>query len=199
MAQIPILKLNNGKTNYYPFSVGESLVTTHPIEVKHNVGGYVAGDTIDAVTSLDQILTKLFSNADSNIPPATPGGTVTAADVDVDGVTIIKDSDGKLKIGEIGQDKVVGLNDVITGLRNESSGHTEEVETLRKNVNQQINDIKFSDDETFNISRIVDIANILKDILLRLGALEQNITIDEFAKSTEDSDRIVTSKKLKRK
>lgn len=201
MAQIPILKLNNGKTNYYPFSVGEAMVTTHPITVTSNIGGYKAGDTIEAVTSIDQILTKLFSNSDSSSTPTAPDGSVTATDVDVDGITIIKDSDGKLKIGEIGQEKVTGLKDAIVGLQNASTDQSNEVTALKSDVNTQIGKLKFSDSDTFNIAGVMDIVNTLKDILLRLGALEQNVVIDEFAKSKEDDDsnRVVAAKKMKRK
>ena len=60
MARIPIIKLNNGNTSYYPLSVGESTVTTHTIEVKNNIGGYQKGEIIPAVTTFDEILTNLF-------------------------------------------------------------------------------------------------------------------------------------------
>lgn len=59
--QIPILKLNNGTTNYYPFSVGESVVTTRDIRVNNDVGGYKCGEIIPAVTTLNDILRKMFT------------------------------------------------------------------------------------------------------------------------------------------
>ena len=65
MARIPILKLNNGETNYYPFSVCEATVTTHAIEVKGDIGAYKKGDTIPAVTTIDDIITKIFSGEGS--------------------------------------------------------------------------------------------------------------------------------------
>lgn len=199
MAQIPIFKLNNGQTNYYPFSVGEAMVTTHPITVTSNIGGYKAGDTIEAVTSIDQILTKLLSNSDSSSTPTAPDGSVTTTDVDVDGITIIKDSDGKLKIGEIGQEKVTGLKDAIVGLQNASTDQSNEVTALKTDVNNQIGQLKFSDSDTFNITGVMDIVNTLKDILLRLGALEQNVMIDEFAKSEDEkTNKVVCYKKKTR-
>lgn len=83
--QIPIIKLNNGSTSYYPLSVGESTVTTHDIEVKHNIGGYVAGDTIDAVTTFDEIITTLL-------------GTGQQYEVAIDNITIVKNLNDELEV-----------------------------------------------------------------------------------------------------
>ena len=168
MARIPILKLNNGSTNYYPFSVGEATVTTHDIEVVNDIGGYKAGDTIKAVTTLDEILTKLFSNQASGTGTGTvTPGTATA--VDVDGVTIIKDDDGKIKIGTVDESSVTGLSD-----------------NLEK-INTSINNLKFTKKQKFQIETLLDVCNIVKDILIKLGATEKNITVDETAVTkTED-------------
>ena len=63
--KIPVGKLNNGKTDFYPLSVGESVVTTHDIEVTSGVGTYKKGDTIPAITTFDEIVTNIFSGANN--------------------------------------------------------------------------------------------------------------------------------------
>lgn len=65
--KIPVEKLNNGKTDFYPLSVGESVVTTHDIEVTSGLGSYKKGDTIPAITTLDEIVTNIFSGDGSGI------------------------------------------------------------------------------------------------------------------------------------
>ena len=72
--KIPVGKLNNGKTDFYPLSVGESVVTTHDIEVTSGVGTYKKGDTIPAITTFDEIVTNIFSGANN--------GTDTGIEVD---------------------------------------------------------------------------------------------------------------------
>ena len=87
MARIPIIKLNNGTTSYYPLSVGESTVTTHNIEVKNNLGGYQKGETIPAVTTYDEILTTIFENE---------GGS----DIVIDNDTIIRNEYDELCVNK---------------------------------------------------------------------------------------------------
>lgn len=87
MARIPIIKLNNGTTSYYPLSVGESTVTTHNIEVKNNLGGYQKGETIPAVTTVDEILTTIFENE---------GGS----DIVIDNDTIIRNEYDELCVNK---------------------------------------------------------------------------------------------------
>jgi len=84
MARIPIIKLNNGNTSYYPLSVGESTVTTHNIEVKNDIGGYQKGDTIPAVTTFDEILTNLFETEGSG------------SEVVIDNITIVRNLNDEL-------------------------------------------------------------------------------------------------------
>lgn len=86
MARIPIIKLNNGTTSYYPLCTAESTVTTRSLEVKNSIGSYKKGDTIPAVTTFDEILTNLFENE----------GT----DIAIDNKTIVKNSDGQLEVNK---------------------------------------------------------------------------------------------------
>lgn len=86
--RIPIKKLNDETGNYYPLSVGESTVTTHDITVNHDIGKYVAGDVIPAVTTFDTIITSMLNG--------TGGGG--SGDISVDDKTITKNDDGQIQV-----------------------------------------------------------------------------------------------------
>ncbi len=86
--RIPIKKLNDETGNYYPLSVGESTVTTHDITVNHDIGNYVTGDVIPAVTTFDTIITQILEGTGG-------GGT---GNVNIDDKTIVKNSDGQIQV-----------------------------------------------------------------------------------------------------
>lgn len=84
--KIPIIKLNNGYTSYYPLTVGESVVVTHDIEVKNNVGGYKVGDVVEAVTTFDEIVETLLAGDGKDF------------EVIVDNITIRKNINDELEV-----------------------------------------------------------------------------------------------------
>lgn len=84
--KIPIIKLNNGYTSYYPLTVGESAVVTHDIEVKNNVGGYKVGDVVEAVTTFDEIVETLLAGDGKDF------------EVIVDNITIRKNINDELEV-----------------------------------------------------------------------------------------------------
>ena len=65
MAKIPIRKLSDGSTKFYPLGVGESTVTTHSITVGENIGKFRKGEVVPAVTTFDTIITKLLTGTGS--------------------------------------------------------------------------------------------------------------------------------------
>lgn len=85
MATIPIRKLSDGATKFYPLGVGESTVTTHSITVGENIGKFKKGEVIPAVTTLDTIITKLLTG--------TGSGHVT-----LDNKTINTNDEGELQV-----------------------------------------------------------------------------------------------------
>lgn len=85
MATIPIRKLNDGSTNYYPLSVGESTVISHDIVVTQNIGDFKKGTLVPAVTTIDTILTKLLTGDNP-------------ANITIDNKTINTDDSGQLQV-----------------------------------------------------------------------------------------------------
>lgn len=103
--KIPIIKLNNGYTSYYPLTVGESAVVTHDIEVKNNVGGYKVGDVVEAVTTFDEIVETLLAGDGKDF------------EVIVDNITIRKNINDELEVDTeaIFSDKFCGEVTATTG------------------------------------------------------------------------------------
>ena len=62
MSMIPIKKINNptGSGKCYPLSVFESIVTTGPLTIANDIGGYKRGDVIPAETKFSVIFSKMF-------------------------------------------------------------------------------------------------------------------------------------------
>lgn len=70
--QIPIRKLHTQITSYYPLSVLEACLSTHPINVANNIGLYKKGDVITTETSLDTILKNILEYETPEKPVLTP-------------------------------------------------------------------------------------------------------------------------------
>ena len=154
MAQIPIVKLNNGTTSYYPFSVGEATVVTHDIYVEHDIGNYKAGDVIPAVTTFDKII--------SNILNGSEGGSAA-----IDGITIKRNNEGKLVVGTIQQNQVEGLADTLSDLH----------QTVTNETDNKLSELKFTEEDSVEMSSQRTTVEAVKMILMKLGMPEENITI----------------------
>lgn len=75
--KIPIIKLSNKNGQYYPLSVPESVYTTHEYPVKHDIGDYKAGDIVNELTTLDEILSKILGDEKPSRAANFIGVTVT--------------------------------------------------------------------------------------------------------------------------
>lgn len=62
MAKIPVIKLNNGTTNYFPVSVLNSVFLNKEFEVKNTVGGLRSGTILPVNTSLEAIMGFILQN-----------------------------------------------------------------------------------------------------------------------------------------
>ena len=68
MAKIPVKKLNDGTTNYFPVSVLNSVFLNKEIEIKNTIGGLSKGATLPVNTSLDNLLGRILCDEGLDIP-----------------------------------------------------------------------------------------------------------------------------------
>lgn len=90
---IPVRKLNDGITPYYPLNVPETVLITHDISVRGKVGGYSDGEIISRETPLDDVLIKLFNGGESE-------------DIRIDNNTIVRNENNAICVAPI-HDKLI--------------------------------------------------------------------------------------------
>jgi len=67
MAKIPVKKMNDGTTNYFPVSVLDSVFLNKEIQVKNTIGGITKGTTFAINTSLHTIINKLLGEQGADL------------------------------------------------------------------------------------------------------------------------------------
>lgn len=117
MAKIPVKKLNDGTTNYFPVSVLDSVFLNKDIKVSNTIGGLSKGTTLTTNTPLSSVLNRMLVDTGTDLEKQLNSlATRVAALEGKSGISTTADSVDVFSDGDTVE--ISNMSDLVTTLKN---------------------------------------------------------------------------------